>query len=380
MSRAAMSRAAAERTRQPPAEEPDRLEGFAAPREVERVVGHGAARAEFADAIGSGRLHHAWLIVGPEGIGKATLAYDFARKVLALPKSDPGADPSDERRNAVFRKIAGLAHPNFLLLRRSFNEKARRYSQWISIDEVRRLRGFLGHSAAEAGWRVVIVDRADELNQNAANALLKALEEPPARTLFLLVAVAEGAIPVTIRSRCRKLRVAPLPPAELGEATKAALERGEYQVDDEALSTALALSQGSVRRSLELVTGDGVELYRDILDGLAKLPNVDGEGLHRLADRIGGFTDIARFELFFSLLVGTLERLIRGSATGTDPFAEEGDIRKRLFAGEHLGKWAEACGALGKLREEAATLNLDRSIAIMEAFLRLQNVARAAAR
>ena len=373
-----MSRAAAERTRQPPAEEPDRLEGFASPREVDRVVGHGAARAEFADAIGSGRLHHAWLIVGPEGIGKATLAYDFARQVLALPKS--GRGPSPELRDAVFRKVAGLAHPNFLLLRRSFNEKTRRYSQWISIDEVRRLRAFLGHSAAEAGWRVVLVDRADELNLNAANALLKALEEPPPQTLFLLVAVAEGAIPVTIRSRCRKLRVAPLPPAELAEATKAALARGEYQVDDEALSTALALSQGSVRRSLELVTGDGVELYRDILDGLAKLPNVDGEGLHRLTDRIGGFTDIARFELFFSLLIGTLERLIRGSATGTDPLAEEGNIRKRLFASEHLGAWAEACGALGKLREEAATLNFDRSIAIMEAFLRLQNVARAAAR
>ncbi len=118
----------------------------------------------------------------------------------------------------MFRKVAALSHPNLLLIRRSWVEKSKRYSQWIGVDEVRRLRAFLGNTAGEGGWRVVIVDRADELNQNAANALLKALEEPPSKTLFLLISSAEGRLPVTIRSRARTLRV-----TALGEED---LERG----------------------------------------------------------------------------------------------------------------------------------------------------------
>src|SRR5918996_4121583 len=181
--------------------EPDRLDGSSAPREVDRVFGHEAAEREFADALASGRLQHAWLLVGPEGIGKATLAYRFARAVLAEGEAVDPAHP-------VFRKVAALSHPNLLLIRRSWIEKTKRYSQWIGVEEVRRLRAFLGHSAGEAGWRRVIVDRADELNQNAANALLKALEEPPPKTLFLLISSAEGRLPVTIRSRARILRLA----------------------------------------------------------------------------------------------------------------------------------------------------------------------------
>src|SRR5262249_9762931 len=153
-------------------------------------------------ALRSGRLHHAWLIVGPEGVGKATLAYRLAREVLSIGREGrSGADAS------VFGRVAGLSHPNLLLLRRSYNDRTKRYSQWIGVDEVRRLRNFLGNTAGGQGWRVVVVDRADELNQNAANALLKALEEPPAKTVFFLVATAEGRIPVTIRSRCRTMRV-----------------------------------------------------------------------------------------------------------------------------------------------------------------------------
>ena len=171
----------------------------------------------------------------------------------------------------MFRKVASLAHPNLLLIRRSWNEKTKRYSQWIGVDEVRRLRNFLGHSAGETGWRVVVVDRADDMNQNAANALLKALEEPPPRTLFLLVATAKARIPVTIRSRCRTLRVTALDEGELERAVRAALERDEHEVDAETLGVALALSQGSVRRALELATGDGIALYRDILATLRRL-------------------------------------------------------------------------------------------------------------
>jgi DNA polymerase-3 subunit delta' len=142
-----MTRAAAEKSRVA-VDEPDRLEGFSAPREVDRLFGHDAARAEFEEALKGGRLHHAWLIVGPEGIGKATLAYHLAREVLAFGDEEPGGHiPAVGAEHPVFRRIAAQAHPNLLLLRRSWNERTKRYSQWIGVDEVRRLRSFLGHSA-----------------------------------------------------------------------------------------------------------------------------------------------------------------------------------------------------------------------------------------
>ena len=259
--------------------EPDRLESFSSPREVDRVFGHDEAAQEFEEALRSGRLHHAWLLVGPEGIGKATLAYRLARTILAHAEAGdllPGEPADVARDHPIFRKVAGLAHPNLLLIRRSWMEKTKRYSQVISVDEVRRLRSFLGSTAGDGSWRVVIVDRADQLNQNAANALLKALEEPPPNTLFLLVSNAEGRLPVTIRSRTRVLRLAPLSDEPLGAAVRAALHRDEIETDEETFQMAMALSQGSVRRAIELVTGEGIGLYSDIVATFEGLPDLDG--------------------------------------------------------------------------------------------------------
>jgi DNA polymerase-3 subunit delta' len=373
-----MSRAAAETSRAL-VDEPDRLEGFSAPREVDALFGHEAAPNEFADALRSGRLHHAWLLVGPEGVGKATLAYHLAREVLALGEAPQGARTAIVPvggNDPVFRKVAALSHPNLLLVRRSWNEKSKRYSQWIGVDEVRRLRSFLGHSAGEAGWRVVIVDRADELNQNAANALLKALEEPPHQTLFLLVATAEGRIPVTIRSRCRTLRVTALGKEDLEAAVRAALERDGHEVDAETLGVALALSEGSVRRALELATGEGIQLYRYLLASLGGLPELDGPRLHRLVERLGGAADSERLDLFLSLLLGLLERLIRATATGEELTSEERKLQQRLLARANLPQLVEVWDAIGRAKADAASLNLDRSLLVLEAFYRLQQVAR----
>ena len=355
--------------------EPDRLEGFSSPREVDRLFGHEAALAEFHDALGSGRLHHAWLIVGAEGVGKATLAYCFARTVLA--EGERGDTRiSIDRDHPVFRKVASLSHPNLLLIRRSWVEKSKRYSQWIGVEEVRRLRAFLGHSAGEDGWRVVIVDRADELNQNAANALLKALEEPPPRTLFLLISNAEGRLPVTIRSRTRTLRVTGLRGEELEKAVRAAFERDEHETDEETLAAALALSEGSVRRALELVANGGIELYREILAALGALPEIEGPELHRLVDRLAGAGENERFDLYLALLLGLIERLIRFTATGAGATEEERRLAARLFSPANLANWAEAWEAISEAKAEAEALNLDRGILLLQSWFRLQHLAR----
>jgi DNA polymerase III subunit delta' len=364
----------AERTRTGVAE-PDRLEGFSAPREVNRLFGHDAALREFADALASGRMHHAWLIVGPEGVGKATLAYHFARMVLAERDAAYQGKAIDAD-HLVFRKVAALSHPNLLLLRRSFNEKTKRYSQFIGVDEVRRLKTFLGNTAGEEGWRVVIVDRADDLNQNAANALLKALEEPPPRTLFILISSAEGHLPVTIRSRTRILRVAALGDEDLEKAVRAALARDDQGSDPERLATALALSDGSVRRALELVSGEGIELYGEIVAFFAALPELDGARLHRLVERIGGFSNIEQLELFIALLLGVIERLIRFTAAGEGATREEKALAKRLISQGNLSQWAEAWEAISEAKAEALEYNLDRSLLVLETWFRLQRLAR----
>jgi DNA polymerase III subunit delta' len=365
--------AVAERSRN--AVEPDRLDPFSTPRDVDRVFGHDEAIAEFESALRGGRMHHAWLLVGPEGVGKATLAYRFARTVLAHAEESDDVDDVPAS-HPVFRKVAGLSHPNLLLIRRSWIEKTKRYSQWIGVDEVRRLRAFLGNTAGEGTWRVVVVDRADELNQNAANALLKALEEPPPRTLFLLISSAEGRLPVTIRSRTRVLRVSGLEDAPLAEAVQAAIARDEVEADSKALRLALALSQGSVRRALELVSSDGLELYDEILETIGALPNLDGGALHKQAEQLSGSNVTERLELYLALLLGLIERLIRFTATGEGAPEAEQKLAKRFVSKENLAMWADAWEALSEERAEAFALNLDRGLLVLNSWFRLQQLAQ----
>jgi DNA polymerase III subunit delta' len=358
---------AAERSRAA-AIDPDRLDGFSSPREADRLFGHEAAEREFADAFASGRMHHAWLIVGPEGIGKATLAYRLARSALGGSAVDP--------HHPVFRKVAALSHPNLLLIRRSWVEKSKRYSQWIGVDEVRRLRAFLGHSAGEGGWRVVIVDRADELNQNAANALLKTLEEPPAQTLFFLISSAEGKLPVTIRSRARVLRLSPLDKEDLEHAVRTALKSGGRKVDTETLAKAVALSQGSVRRALELVSSDGIELYEEIAASLISLPEIEGPRLHRQVERLAGAGETDRLDLYLALLLGLIERLIRFTATGEGAIQDERALAGRLVSQANLVHWAEAWERISEAKAEVLALNLDRGLLLLETWFRLQALTR----
>ena len=182
-----------------------------APRENPILIGHGAAEAVFEEAVVAGRVHHAWLLTGPAGVGKATLAYRFARRLLA------SGDPNDPA-NPVFRRIAASSHADVLTLEREFNEKTKKMKTGIAVDQTRDVTGFMHLTPAEGGWRVVIVDGAEDMNPSAANALLKILEEPPRRAILFLTADAPGRLLPTIRSRCRRLQLNPLGEAEMAAA------------------------------------------------------------------------------------------------------------------------------------------------------------------
>ncbi len=175
-----------------------------APRENPDLFGHEDAERTFAAAASTGRLHHAWLITGAEGVGKATLAYRLARRLLG------GADAVDHPANPVFRRVARATHADLLTVEREWDEKRKRQRTEIVVEGARDIAGFLRLTPAEGGWRIVVVDGAEHLNRNAANALLKVLEEPPARAVLLLTCAAPGRLLPTVRSRCRRLPLRPL--------------------------------------------------------------------------------------------------------------------------------------------------------------------------
>src|SRR5258707_10410116 len=231
------------------------------PRETTDLFGHRAAETALLYAYRSGRIPHAWLIGGAQGIGKATLAYRMARFVLA--RRNPlapsvqsaetlGVDPSEP----VARQIAAEAHGGLLVLERGLNDRGVLRTV-ITVDETRETIPFFGSTAAVEGWRVCIVDTVDELNPNAANALLKILEEPPKQSLFLLVSHAPARVLPTIQSRCRKLALRPLVTSDVVGAAAHAASVGN---DDPALSEAAEASEGSVARALTLLGGDALQL------------------------------------------------------------------------------------------------------------------------
>jgi DNA polymerase-3 subunit delta' len=313
-------------------------------------------------------MHHAWLISGRTGVGKATLAYRLARFLLANPedRTQPQTSLDVAPDSSAARQVLALSHPGLLVLRRPWNPTTKRFGTSIPIDEVRRLRGFLGHTAAEDTWRVVIVDTADDLNPNAANALLKSLEEPPKRTVFLLLVSEPGRLLPTIRSRCRLLPLAPLGREDLRRAASAAAaDRDEPLAASESME---ALADGSVRRMLELGDGTGTKLYDRILAILTGLPKVDWNAAHTLADDLGAPSADQRFEMFFTIMLGVMAKAIRGAAAG--------ESTAWSIPPERAPVWAEAWEAIVREKDEALELNLDRRALILSTLSRLAATAR----
>lgn len=357
--------------------EADRLEGFPHPRETADLLGHDAAQRTLAETFASGRMHHAWLIAGRAGIGKATLAYRLARHVLAKPEErDPAGQALDvPPTSTAARQVLALSHPGLLVLRRPYDAKAKRFAASIPVDEVRRLKSFLGLTAGDGAWRVVLVDSADELNLNAANALLKSLEEPPRRALFVLVSSQPSRLLPTVRSRCRRLDLQPLGPDDLRKAAEAALAAGETKAPSDAQWSKLtALADGSVRRALQLAAGGGLDLYEKVEAIFSGLPKVDWPAAHVLSDTLATSAQEQRYEAFFELLLDMMARLARASASGG---GSELTLATRLIPEGRISRWAEAWEAIARDKADTDELNLDRKAHILLALKRLQAVAGA---
>lgn len=348
--------------------EADRVPGAPHPRHTERVVGQDSAVQNFLAAAGTGRLHHGWLLTGPRGTGKATLAWAIAKWLLAEGAPGELAIPADA---PVARRIAALSEPRLHLVRRSVDDKTGRLRAEITVDEIRKLLSFFHMSAAEGGRRVAIIDSADEMNVSAANALLKILEEPPKNALIFLISHQPGRLLQTIRSRCRELRLTPMRPEDMATVL------ADLGVEGDA-SRLTALSAGSVGEALRLAGQDGLQVYQKIVDLFAP-SRMDRDAAAKLADSAAGRAgaDGDPFDLLVTLLDRFLSRAARAGLLGPElPEAadREAEVLLRIAPDDRAARnWANAQAELSARARAGRAVNLDPSALVLDMLIGLAN-------
>lgn len=341
---------------------PDTFPGSPHPREQYAFFGHGEGEDAFVEGLRSDRLHHAWLIGGPQGIGKATLAYRVARAALDLRDREAtglrNLDVAVDSRAA--RQVRALSHPNLSVLRRMPATDRKGPSTTIPVDAVRRALGMFGSTSADGGYRICIVDSAEDLTTSSANALLKVIEEPPPRSLFLIVSHAPQRLLPTIRSRCRKLLLKPLADADVGAAV-ASLGSPWTEAPAHVLERATALGEGSVRRVLEMLDADKVAHVETVTGVLEALPRKDDRQLLVLAESLSRRDADDTYEL-------TLDTVQRWAS-------------QRVREGAHLGAsrlapLVEVCDKFARSAREIKVFNLDRRPFILQLFDELAEAVR----
>ncbi|MFC3051037.1 DNA polymerase III subunit delta' [Kordiimonas pumila] len=351
------------------------------------LTGHEHAERQFLDAFNADRLHHAWLISGPKGIGKATLAWKFAKFLLTQPSSEDEGEslfgdvlPTEvvsltvSPENNDLQRIESGGHGGLITIERTINDKTGKLRSDIVIDDIRRLIRFFEQTSAEGGWRVAIIDAVDEMNTNASNALLKVLEEPPSKSIILLIAHSPGKLLPTIRSRCRALKL-----KNLHEDSVKAVLAGKYPAlsNEELLATA-RLANGAPGRAIELASLGGINLYTKIYTILETLPRLNRPQVHALAEQLAALKADAEYRLFIQLFLGWLERMVRirvhdGDTTDIIPGEKTQMARISTLAG--VDQWLDLWEKMGNLAERANAVNLDKKQIIISMFTTLAAVA-----
>ncbi|HYM03916.1 MAG TPA: DNA polymerase III subunit delta' [Stellaceae bacterium] len=350
------------------------------PRANPLLLGHAAAEEALLQAHASGRLPHAWLLSGPRGVGKATLAFRFARFLFSEGErgglfAPASATLAMETNHPIFRRVASGGMADLLVVERGIDPRRKRMRSEIVVEDTRAIAGFMRLTPAEGRWRVVILDGADLMNRNAANALLKILEEPPRHSVLLLTSDNPRRLLPTIRSRCRSLVLKPLSDAVVGDAL--ARFRPDLSASDRALLTTLA--DGSIGHALDL-GGGGLTVYRNLVVLLERLPDVDGAALHAFADRLARSDGEDSFRVMGELLGNWLARMVAvgaGREEASNPSTPgEAIAMRRLAARRGLDQWVEVWEKIARLFAQADSLNLDRKQVVLNAFFALEEAAR----
>jgi DNA polymerase-3 subunit delta' len=326
------------------------------PRAQQELLGQDAARDVLARALGSGRLPHGWLLSGPAGIGKATLAYRFARALLAGRSAHrPTLAVAPE--HPVFRQVAQGAHPDLTVIEPERDPKTGRLKAEIPVAAVRAASAALHSTAAMGGWRVVLIDGAERLNRNAANALLKSLEEPPAEAAIILLSPRPAQVVATLRSRCAKLALARLPDELVSER----LAHWAPELAAGQRRAVAALARGSLGRALELAGDDWLPLYQRLTE-CAGSPH-GGLVWHEVSGALARHAEQHGFAGPLAMIQELLGRVVAAGCGRLGPplFASEADALQRLAGARPLDRWAALWDKVRRLAAAVDRLNLDRT-------------------
>ena len=332
----------------------DRIDDIATPQQSENVVGHDAALNRLFETYRFGRMHHAWLLTGPQGIGKATMALTFAKFLFSFPnwESLPAQfDPSQISQN-THRQVAQGAHPQLLHLTRPWDEKAKRFKTQLSVEEIRRTQGFYGMTAGAGGWRITIVDAVDDMNASAANALLKVLEEPPKKALFFVLNHATGRPLATIRSRCQQLAINPLADDDVLKV----LTHLGVQASDDDKARAVRLAEGSARRAVQLLESSILKdygIFETMMERGTKGAGGDWAAAHKIADNLSHRSQEDAYHLFGDLVAAWMVSQVR--LNQQSPLSE-------------LAGWADLWDKANRSSTLADAFNLDKKQVILSLF------------
>ena len=360
--------------------EPDRIEGVKHPNETSKVFGHDAVTSKFLQTFNKGRLHHAWMLTGPKGIGKATLAYNIAKFLLIQEASTNHVFNQEiqkstleiSNKNPILRRIRAGSEPGLYVLRRPLDEKTAKLKNVITVDAVRELRSFFSLSTTGNGRRIVIVDCVDDMNNNAANALLKLLEEPPKNAVLILVTHQPSRILPTIRSRCQKLACAPLSATDLQSAFEAALPDVIF---DGRFAT---LAMGSVGRALQLALNEGIDTYSQIVDLCINLPKIDRTKLLKLANSYNRTAEgkFDQLQVLVNIFLARMALSPFSQDSNGQAISGEKEIFARLCPDQFAAhQWANMQLELSQTVGRSVEANLDPSSLILDMGFKIEATA-----
>jgi DNA polymerase III subunit delta' len=354
------------------------------PRNTIELVGHEHAEQLFLDAFNAEKIHHAWMITGPKGIGKATLAYKMARFLLNNPPEDdqgPGlfgdvlekaaltSLETDLESQANHLVNAG-SNPDLMFTERTEDPKTGKMRSNILVDDVRKINQFFHKTSSDGGWRVAIVDTADEMNRNAANAILKILEEPPKNSILIILAHAPGRLLPTIKSRCRMLPLKPLK----SQTVKEILQKNYPDKEENIIDGYVALSNGSPGYAISLIEHQGLKVYREILGLLSTMPNINVPLMHDFAGAITTKKSGDTFLLFSEMLSQFISRMVRHVSylnTGhthniKEALTEEFKLMEELGEIIPLDQWAGLWEKISEKMKVTDQLNMDRKQTVID--------------
>lgn len=361
--------------------ESDCLEGAPHPRFTNQIFGQEPAIEKFITAANSDRILHAWLITGPKGVGKATLAWKIAKFLLVhgiQHQSNKNADSQfktieTDTADPIVGRISAMSEPSLSLVRRMYIPDRKRFKTQIGVEEIRTLSNQLSLFPTGNQPMVAIIDSADDMNNFAANALLKLLEEPPRNSYLFLISHSPDKLLPTILSRCGILRCSALEPANLKSAVEAT---GAFQVEDEVSLT--ELSGGSVGDSIRLHANEGIDNYSQLINIISSIPKAHRSEFYSLASKCGGLgTEIQYSTTVTSilLLLGRLAKVTTGTQLG-EAVPGEKECLSKLGSFQPADVWSSLYFDLANKSQHAILVNLDPVSVVLDMLFSIENTAR----